>query len=1434
MSENPTPHSVCRDVLLPLLKLEIDQTVQPITWNGPTPSSAADSDLGLCYYVHQATGALVKGNMEWVAISSVPSADFCTAVRCLCFQAPPKAPPPFPPPNPPTLPPPGAPPPLKPVCTSAEARLPANQVTLARCRDYFYKVFVEVPGVTEFTSISDPTSVFYASENTVGYCKHEIRMERVIFLGNFIEGDAECEKQTTDCLCGATPPAPPTAPPPPSFPPSSPSPEANRCSVEQAEEYPMTFAECSQLWFQFYYTVTTMDRLPYNAPASDLGFCEVRGSISNGQESPLSIYWISKTSYPFTYDGVATALMVCSTGQHNVLYCICNRPGNNLPAPPSPPLAPAPAAPSAPVCPYADAITFRPNRDTCFLRIYWGYGYASNGYGFTAYPDTSGPFDYGVCIVMALANTIYWFGESDGIYTARNDCQTPTADFYCACVIPTGYPLRCNDRQALYWQTSYDVCSQYHIDYFGSAYDFDGYGDPATGTGYCHVLIVSPTSSNTFRRVQWISTSLTDELICDAATEEDHCICPRPAELSFNYASCTQYQAVHYTLTYAQCREFAHFYYDGPWDDHLVNTNVPAGGVDTQGYCLVAAYSNSTVNGGTFYFYELSAGIPSLVSCANQDLTIDDVIHCVCSRPTTAVTYPHCSPALAAAQPITGAQCKQMWALTYPNVQFYPAYYDENEFVACHFFSATQLVAGSESYGGDTVFTSCDRAYRTIAIPGVSTLCFCAASHPPPPPALPPGVPPSPAIPPFPHPPPSPPPPPPKAPPGLPPPSPPPTSPSPSPPPPSPRSPPRGPPLSPPPSFPPPVPESWCISMIQDPTLSDLDANPPVVVESVYQANRCSKVIHNAFTCELFLLLCKATPAAFPTWSAVYNISIYARDPVTDRGELVWPPPWDDMPIDQCQDVCFNNIEPRIPPPAGPPPAPPPPSPLSPPLPGAPPAAPPSPGLFEWCGVFNPLGVLTSAEKCSSTIAYLSCAQIAQHCGANNVIGYTIFDSSVVTSTAPLRLLADGQPFSDCTAVCHTTFPPPAPSLPPAAEPSSPPAPPAILNYHFVGTTKCPATWTLVSTVSVFLSYYYPMLSSVPDLCMENCNMDLACTHIHVLPPSGCTLYAVSEVNEQTGICAVPQTISGSAIWKRRGNAPSPPPPSPQLPPPPLPNPSPFVPPLVSSGINRPPSSPPLPPSPPTIPPSPRLPPTPPLKPPSPPPPASPLLYRSCVCINRKPPPNPPLPFSPPPPLPPPPPPPPPSPLPPQPLPPPPSPPPLRPGSKLLCKDDCKTYVHHAGTFRVADLSRDGQCDDGGPGSEYSTCQEGTDCFDCGVRVIHGPNAPPEPPHPPKPPVAPPQPPHAPPPPASPSPGAPPDPPPPPSLPPPPCPPPSVPPPASPPRPPPPGPDPPAPPPISPPLAPPPCPLGPGPRTPPLPPSRPPPPVAPPPSPPQM
>ena len=38
----------------------------------------------------------------------------------------------------------------------------------------------------------------------------------------------------------------------------------------------------------------------------------------------------------------------------------------------------------------------------------------------------------------------------------------------------------------------------------------------------------------------------------------------------------------------------------------------------------------------------------------------------------------------------------------------------------------------------------------------------------------------------------------------------------------------------------------------------------------------------------------------------------------------------------------------------------------------------------------------------------------------------------------------------------------------------------------------------------------------------------------------------------------------------------------------------------------------------------------------------------------------------------------------------------------------------------VCQYSYDGDCDDGGPGSEYSACNLAEDCFDCGERIPSG------------------------------------------------------------------------------------------------------------------
>jgi DNA-directed RNA polymerase subunit RPC12/RpoP len=82
-----------------------------------------------------------------------------------------------------------------------------------------------------------------------------------------------------------------------------------------------------------------------------------------------------------------------------------------------------------------------------------------------------------------------------------------------------------------------------------------------------------------------------------------------------------------------------------------------------------------------------------------------------------------------------------------------------------------------------------------------------------------------------------------------------------------------------------------------------------------------------------------------------------------------------------------------------------------------------------------------------------------------------------------------------------------------------------------------------------------------------------------------------------------------------------------------------------------------------------------------------------------------------PPPLPPPPPSPPPSPPPP----PPPSPPGLR-----MCEDNCQAVT----STGVRVLHRNGACEDGLEGSQSAQCMHGTDCTDCGPRILYPPPPP--------------------------------------------------------------------------------------------------------------
>ena len=78
---------------------------------------------------------------------------------------------------------------------------------------------------------------------------------------------------------------------------------------------------------------------------------------------------------------------------------------------------------------------------------------------------------------------------------------------------------------------------------------------------------------------------------------------------------------------------------------------------------------------------------------------------------------------------------------------------------------------------------------------------------------------------------------------------------------------------------------------------------------------------------------------------------------------------------------------------------------------------------------------------------------------------------------------------------------------------------------------------------------------------------------------------------------------------------------------------------------------------------------------------------------------------------------------PPPPSPPPPSPPPVSPIQ--ICSNACQnSYYSLPGAFGTT--ARYGDCDDGGPGAEFSLCALGTDCDDCGPRTT--PPPPPSPP----------------------------------------------------------------------------------------------------------
>ena len=158
-----------------------------------------------------------------------------------------------------------------------------------------------------------------------------------------------------------------------------------------------------------------------------------------------------------------------------------------------------------------------------------------------------------------------------------------------------------------------------------------------------------------------------------------------------------------------------------------------------------------------------------------------------------------------------------------------------------------------------------------------------------------------------------------------------------------------------------------------------------------------------------------------------------------------------------------------------------------------------------------------------------------------------------------------------------------------------------------------------------------------------------------------------------------------------------------------------------------------VPPPSPTTPPPPSHPPPPVVPPPTAPPPspttppAPPGGFDACVCLAQhpspppiEPPPTAPPPTAPSPPTAPPPVPPPTS--------PPPSPPPPGPPSERRCFESCGVLTPYGSTVSY---NHDGTCDDGGPGAEFSTCVEGADCHDCGVRFVAYPPSPPPPPMPP-------------------------------------------------------------------------------------------------------
>jgi hypothetical protein len=60
-------------------------------------------------------------------------------------------------------------------------------------------------------------------------------------------------------------------------------------------------------------------------------------------------------------------------------------------------------------------------------------------------------------------------------------------------------------------------------------------------------------------------------------------------------------------------------------------------------------------------------------------------------------------------------------------------------------------------------------------------------------------------------------------------------------------------------------------------------------------------------------------------------------------------------------------------------------------------------------------------------------------------------------------------------------------------------------------------------------------------------------------------------------------------------------------------------------------------------------------------------------------------------------------------------PPPMLPPADL-CSNACTRTVSSTGEDVLHNFTHDGDCDDGGPGAEWATCELGLDCEDCGAR----------------------------------------------------------------------------------------------------------------------